>query len=180
MDLKKAIALTIAESLFRKKYWDCVFFYEADPCEASRARWTKKEVMQICRWPYPGDWSSLRKILEKKVGLIMYMPGSGIGSFGRETARPWTFATCQADREWSVTNAAAHQIGSMKRTAGVMSAALTPGDERHALDEGSKARIDEGLKKHDVKLDKVLQTLQDVRQNLLDERTMKLLAEYGE
>ena len=68
----------------------------------------------------------------------------------------------------------------MKRTAKVVAQALAPPDQKHALDEGSKTRIDLVLEEQDVKLDNVLQTLQDVKQDLLDRDTMRLLEEYNE
>lgn len=176
--LPKPAALDRALKLFRKKFISAILDYDRDP--SSRARWSKKDVMSMCQWPYPKDWRTLRGVLEEQVGLILLMPGSGIGTKGREAARPWTFTTCPQDREWSVVNAVAHQLGGMKRTAKVTSIAIAPPDEKHALDEGSKTRIDEALEKQEVKLDAVLETLQRVKQNLLDHETMKLLEEYSD
>ena len=174
----KVEVLERSTELFRKKYWSCVLYYEADPCEATRARWTKEEVMQISQWPYPQSWRLLRDELEAKVGLIMLLKGARHKGDG--VIRPWTFATCQEDRELAVIHATRCQIGGMRRTAKVVSQALEPGDERHALDKGSKTNIDRVLKEQDVKLDNVLRTLQDVKQDLLDRDTMKLLEEYNE
>lgn len=182
MELRQAVALVVAERLFRKKFFEAVARYDESTRRGDeppiRARWSKEEVMEMCQWPYLENWRPLRDVLETKIGLIMLLQGARSERGG--VVRAWTFATCLEDRELSIIHATRCQVGGMKRTAKVVSLALSPPDEKYALDEGSKTRIDRVLKEQDVKLDNVLQTLQDVKQNLLNRETMKLLAEYGE
>lgn len=182
MDLRMAVALTIAERLFREKFFEAIARYDESVREGDepplRARWSKEEVMSMCQWPHRENWRHLRDRLESKIGLIMLLQGARSRRHG--TVRAWTFATCREDRELAIIHATRCQVGGMKRTAKVVAQALAPPDEKHALDEGSKTRIDEVLDEQGIKLDKVLQTLQDVKQNLLDRDTMRLLEEYNE
>lgn len=189
-NLKQAVALRKAEKLFRKIFFDAVSRFEEavrenykDPeldldLELYRARWSKADVMNLCEWEYLSDWRILRSHLEKEIGLIMLMRGSRRPWVTQ--IQPWTFATSVEDREWGVAHAIRCQIGGMKRTAKVTAQALAPPDEVHALDEGSKTQIDLLLKTQNVKLDTVLKTLQSMKDSLLEQETMKLLAEYGE
>lgn len=176
------VLLVLAKRLFREKFFEAIARYDESVREGDeppiRARWAKEEVMEICQWPHPENWRPLRDVLETEVGLIMLLHGARTEHGG--LVRAWTFATCQEDRERCIIHATRCQIGGMKRTAKVVSQALAPPDEKYALDEGSKTRIDEVLDEQGIKLDNVLQTLQDVKQDLLDRDTMKLLAEYGE
>jgi len=175
--MNKEEAVKEAKKKFYRIYWDAVLFYEANPSEANRARWTKEWLMCNCGWPYPEDWRTLGDALEG-IGLILYLPGARSGWASK--VRPWTFATCVEDREWYIAHAAAVQVGTMKRTAKVIGQAIAPPDERHALEEGSKERIDKMLKKQNVKLEDVLRTIRHMKQDLLDRETRRLLAEYGE
>jgi len=178
----KAGLLNYAEGLFRKVFIRAILDYERAPDgdqSPRRARWSKEEIMTLCQWPYPDDWSMLRSRLEARVGLIMLRPGSG-NPWKDEVVKVWTFATCPEDREWGILNAIGSQLGGMKRTAKVTSLAIAPPDERNALNEGSKERIDKLLQKQDTKLDRVLSTLQNVKQDLLDRDTMKLLEGLGD
>lgn len=176
------VLLALAKRLFREKFFEAITRYDESVRVGDepplRARWSKEEVMEMCQWSYPNSWRTLRDVLEAKIGLIMLLQGAR--SEHRGAVKPWTFATCQEDRELSIIHATRCQIGGMKRTAKVVAQALAPPDEKYALDEGSKTRIDEVLDKQGVKLDNILQTLQDVKQNLLDRDTMKLLEEYNE
>jgi len=179
---RKRIILDRSERLFRRAFFNAIAEYDESIREGEepplRARWSKEEVMEICQWPRPNTWRPLRDILETKVGLIMLLPGARTERGG--VAKPWTFATCQEDRELCIIHATRCQIGGMKRTANVVAQAIAPPDEKHAIDKGSKTRIDEAMDAQGVKLDNVLKTLRDVKQNLLDRETMNLLEEYSE
>lgn len=189
MDPEKQKALERSKQLFRKVFFQAITRYEEslreDPDNPIRARWTKEEVMSLCKWPYPKDWRPLREALETKIGLIMLLHGAR-GKRGDKVC-PWTFATCPKDREWCVVHAVRCQVGGMKRTARITALAIAPPSPEeleekslHALEEGSGSRINQVLEDQGIKLNKVLKTLQDVKQDLLDRETMKLLEKFGD
>ena len=74
------VSLTIAERLFREKFFEAITRYDESVREGDepplRARWSKEEVMQMCQWPYLENWRPLRDVLEAKVGLIMLLQGA--------------------------------------------------------------------------------------------------------
>jgi len=181
--ISKPEALARATKLFRRIFFDAISRYEesarAGAEEPDRARWTKEEIMEWCKWPYSDDWRMLRSQLEAQVGLIMLRQGAGDPRTSYEQVKLWTFATCAEDREWGVINAVGSQVGAMKRTAKVTSLAIAPPDERHALDEGSKSRIEEVLERQNIKYDALMKSILDVKQDLLDRETMELLEAYG-
>lgn len=185
MNEAKADSLDVAVELFRPFYWEAILDYEEvlkeegiEAARECRARWSKADIMGRCQWPYLNDWRSLRDRLERVVGLIMYKPGVLLR--GVEGAKLWTFATGPRDREHGILTSVAIQIGQMRRSANVMNRAISPGDERHALDDGSKERLARKLQDRNVKLDNVMKSLQDVKQRLLTQDTLALLAEYSD
>jgi len=142
--------------------------------EPIRTRWTKQEILDLCGWP-KDLWRMLRDRLETEVGLIMLRPGSG-NPWKKGAVRLYTFSTCIEDREWGVYNSAALQLGAMKRLGEVTKVALAPPEGRFALNDGSEKRINRLLKKQEVKIDQLWESLQKVQVGLTDRQTLRLLA----
>lgn len=130
MDPLKRAGLMLAIELFRKKYLKAVLDWEEDP--NIRARWTKEEVMDICRWPYLRDWRTLRNALENQVGLILLLPGAQSAWGGNK--RCWTFPTRKADMMWGVQQDLKQLKGTAYRTRETVRKRIAPRDGRYALE----------------------------------------------
>ena len=164
----------IAVAKFSKVRTRAVLDWETDDrrnvpvAERRRARWSKEDIIRICEWP--GEWRELRKLLQRKVGLIMLRDGAPRKDL------LWTFATCEDDRQEYAVNTLAIQIGVSQWAGETLNIQIAPPDEDYALSEEGRDAMNRKLEaRYGTTLEKLSRAISEIKADLLTKETKKLL-----